>query len=419
MRKVLYILAVILFCLSFAGCSGCSKHDTSWITYSEEDYSIADGNDTDSVQEPDGNAMKTPIEVEIPEGVMLVEIGKKAYSGLLDWEERYNLGGVKLCAEMSADKQGKWVSSFTGNTTISFYPPSSLHLHKISVTDNSSNIICRIINGEIDVSLGNVQNDLYRTNSEQPAFIVNITTNNLTADSIPIVIPIGQMLEAQSPDVQNIMVCHTYSDILNPFESETFIVRAFCGSEKRENPSFHSVKLTPFVLKAPSYAYITQTNLWNFQRTDPATDNSYTITFYAWGIGNRIENNENLRKSLTGHAFVDIPDIGIVGFGINGITDHTNYVQYADYQCSIKINESALKKVHDKYWKWKNNPPAYSLAEYDCTTFAMDIADAAGIYYGPRWAVQFPAGFMRQLNAMSYLNKTSIRFLNELRTYNE
>ena len=106
--------------------------------------------------------------------------------------------------------------------------------------------------------------------------------------------------------------------------------------------------------------------------------------------------DEISHKSLTGHAFVDIPEIGIVGYS-GTVTDHTNYVQHADYEVSIKINETSLRKAQQKYWEWKSNPPAYELAKYDCTTFTMDIADAAGIYYGPRWLIQFPAGFLREL----------------------
>ncbi|MDR0894447.1 MAG: hypothetical protein LBN06_04005 [Prevotellaceae bacterium] len=103
-------------------------------------------------------------------------------------------------------------------------------------------------------------------------------------------------------------------------------------------------------------------------------------------------------KSATGHDFVDISEIGIVGFGKNNaVNDDTPYVQYADYKVSININRESLLRVPEKYWEWKNNPPTYRLAENDCTTFAMDIADAAGIYYGPRWLIQFPAGFMREM----------------------
>jgi hypothetical protein len=221
------------------------------------------------------------------------------------------------------------------------------------------------------------------------------------------------------------VICNTFSGLLEPYQEKTFRVRAYCGAEKRSNPFGSLAKLAPFVLTAPADAYRSQSDLWSFQKTEPATDKHYDITFYAWRIGTRVGSDENSHKSLTGHAFVDIPRIGVVGYD-GTVTDHANYVQYADYKVSVKINEPSLRKVYEKYWEWKNNPPEYDLGKYDCTTFAMDIADAAGIYYGPRWAIQFPAGFMRSLMATEqnlretlYLDKISVQFLNELRTYNE
>lgn len=397
MKKILYIFSSVLFFLSFTGCNGCSnKSDTSW----------ADGGDYEYYEEEDlnygqeasnGNTITYPVEVEIPAGQSLQEAGRSVYTDLLDWEELYNFGGVKLCAEMSADRTGKWYSSFNQNTTIDFCPPSDLHLHKIAVTDSSSNIICRIINGEVEATVGNVQNDIFHI-QEQSAFIVDIAVSNLTAENIPVVIPLGQMLEVQAPNVQNIVICNTYYTVLEPYQSQTFSVKAYCGAEKRQDPTYKSAKLTPFVLTAPTDAYNSQQSLWNFQRTRPVNDKYYTITFYAWGSGS---DNCNGEKSDFGHAFVDIPEIGVVGYG-GTVFDHTNKVQCAKYQVSVKVNESALRKAQNKYWEWKNNPPEYELMRNDCTTFTMDIADAAGIYYGYRWLIQSPAGFLR-----------------ELRTYNE
>jgi hypothetical protein len=412
MIRLLFVILSFALLAVCSSCNSCGRQDTNYLSgdygYYEEDY-------TDYlIESVGGNAMKTPVEMEVPQGQSLQEAGREVYADLLDLE-RLGLGGIKLCAEMSADQQGRWSSSFYQPTNITFQSPPDLHLHKIVVTENSSNIICRIINGEIGVTVGNVQNNSYRTSAEQPAFIINITASNRTEDTVSCVIPLGQMLEVQAPNVQNIVVSNTYSDILKPYQSKIFSVRAYCGAEKRQNPTYKPAKLTPFVLTAPTYAYNSQSSLWDFQRTKPVNDKYYTLTFYAWRVGST---NSRGEKSLTGHAFVDIPEIGVVGYG-GTVTDHSNQVQYADYKVSVKINETALRKAQAKYWEWKNNPPAYDLAKYDCTTFAMDIADAAGIYYGPRWTIQFPAGFLRNLTAVTYLNKVSSQFLNELRTYNE
>jgi hypothetical protein len=179
-------------------------------------------------------------------------------------------------------------------------------------------------------------------------------------------------------------------------------VKAFCASEKRKDPTYHRVKLTPFVLTAPSNAYNSQQSLWDFFRTntrntrDSYAEKTYSLTFYAWGSGSV---NSRGEKSDFGHAFVFIPGIGTVGYG-GTVSDHSQSVQYAQYQISIAVSENALRKAQEKYREWENNPPEYKLMQYDCTTFVMDIADAAGIYYGngrrEGW-LQSPAGFIREL----------------------
>ena len=118
----------------------------------------------------------------------------------------------------------------------------------------------------------------------------------------------------------------------------------------------------------------------------------YIIVFYAWGSGQQLDT----RKSTFGHAFVDIPTIGPVGYS-GQVTNHTDRVKYAKYRCAIPITEEQLQNVIEKYYEWKNNPPDYDLMFTDCTTFVLDIADAAGINYGPRYIIQSPAGFMKAL----------------------
>jgi hypothetical protein len=287
-------------------------------------------------------------------------------------------------------------------------------LHKIPIKEKSSNIICLLTQGIIDATVSNVQS-VSRISSEQPAFTIGVTVENKSDDSVVCVIPLGQMIEVQAPDVQNVVVCNTYQDVLPPHQTRRFNTMAYCAAQKRWSPSGHPAKLTPFVLDAPKHIYESQSKVWNYQRSNPANDKIYTLTFYAWRIGTHVGANNH--KSLTGHAFVDIPEIGPVGYG-GTITNHSDLVQYADYKVNVKIDRNALQRVQNKYWEWKNNPPQYDLGKYDCTTFAMDIADAAGIYYGPRWAIQFPAGFLRSLNATQYLQKVSSQLMTELRTYN-
>jgi hypothetical protein len=396
MKTSRFIIAVsLLLLLSFIIYKSCSpkQTDTSWLGDPVE-YEEYIAEEYDYTQ--DGNSLKYSVGREIPAGVSLKEVGREIYTNLIDLEEQYNLGGIKLCAEMSADQAGRPYSSFYSPVNITFQPPAELHLRQINVTDSSSNVICRIINGEIEAVVSKVQNDIYRTNAEQPGFIINIAVENRTENDIPVVVPLGQMLETQAPHVQNIVVSNTYAMVLKPYQSKVLSVRAYCAAEKRRNPTSYFAKLTPFILTLPAYVYNSQRSLWNSLRAKPVNNKDYTITFYAWRIGAFVGDDEIGHKSSTGHAFVDIPEIGVVGYG-GSVTNHTPYIQYADYKVTVKVNETSLRRAQNKYWEWKNNPPAYQLARYDCTTFVMDIADAAGIYYGPRWLIQFPAGFLREL----------------------
>lgn len=353
------------------------------------------------------------ITISVPAGVSLAECGRHVYSDLVDYE-KYGLGGIKLCAEMSADRQGLYKSIFYQNMNVTFRSPDDLHLHKLPIKEKSSNIVCSLTREIINVDIGCVQS-VYHTSSEQPAFRVNVLVENRTADSVVCVIPVGQMFEVQAPDVQNIVVSEDCYDVIPPRQQRTFCTKAYCASHKRESPAGYPVKLTPFVFDAPKHIYELQSKVWNYQRSDPANDKIYTLTFYAWRMGAHVGSDNH--KSKYGHAFVDIPEIGAVGYG-GTVTDHTNLVQYADYKVSVKIDRNALNKVHKKYWEWKNNPPEYFATRHDCTSFAMDIADAAGIYYGPRWAIQFPASFLRSLNLMQYLERVSTQLITEIRTYN-
>lgn len=128
------------------------------------------------------------------------------------------------------------------------------------------------------------------------------------------------------------------------------------------------------------------------RRSNGKRDGQYIIVFYAWGSGQELP----VGKSPFGHAFVDIPTIGPVGYS-GQVTNHAEQVRYAMYRCAVPLTKEQLQSAIDKYWEWKRNPPQYDLMKTDCTTFALDIADAANIEYGSRVFIQSPAGFLREL----------------------
>ncbi|MDR3266088.1 MAG: hypothetical protein LBT24_00765, partial [Tannerella sp.] len=171
----------------------------------------------------------------------------------------------------------------------------------------------------------------------------------------------------------------------------------------RDSPTGKHARLTPFILNAPPSAFSSQEEVWNYITPSRQNTEYYTIIFYAWGKGDPTSSGN---KSDTGHAFVTIPNIGTFGFSnIDGkiiygeakIYDHTREIPYAKYKCSVKISKENLKRVKDKFKEWQNNTPHYTIGVYDCTTFVMDIADAADIDYGNRWEIQTPVGFIEEL----------------------
>lgn len=132
-----------------------------------------------------------------------------------------------------------------------------------------------------------------------------------------------------------------------------------------------------------------------------AKSEMYRMVFYAWGSGTKL--GEMYKKSTTGHAFVYIPDIGYRGFsskeggylGEEGeISDHQELVQFATDSCVVYITKEQLNSVKNKYRELESNVPKYTVTDYDCTSFTMDMADAAGIQYGIRKIIQWPTSFI-------------------------
>jgi len=268
MIKFLTVTFITLLSFVLLGCNGSAKQDeVSWTNYinnTEEDIEYADNE-----QETDyNNALNYAVEVEIPAGQSLREAGKEVYAYLLDWEERYNFGGVKLCAEMSADREGKPYSSFYRNTTINFRPPEELHLKRIETKESPFCIVSEIVNGDISADVGTIATQ-YSGYFQFQNFLLPITISNLRDYPVGVHIPCGLMFEVQTPGVQNIAVSQTIKIMVEPNSTETIQVQALCAAHKRKDPTYHSAKFTPFILDAPTHAFISQNNLWNFMVSEP------------------------------------------------------------------------------------------------------------------------------------------------------
>lgn len=397
MRKS--VLVILVLGLFFGSCHNRSGDDYMWASlYDDEETSeetIGEGNEGSlggiSIS-PSFHGTKT---VSSGYETHLADIGKEVYPELIPIESDV-VGGIKLCAEMSADRNGNYRSNTPENKPTTFYSYEQMGLILLDVPDCDGipNILARVFSGDITVDMGTIGNNPDAFWGEGPSFQVPITITNNRPEDIDVDIPQGTMLEAENDNVQNIVVAKSVSTKLSPSETKTVTVKAMCAARRRGDPTRSKVKLTPFRLNAPSWSYQTKQQLWDWIESNHNTTKEYTITFYSWGVG---DPNGNGQPSQTGHAFVDIPGIGLVGYG-GTVFDHSNLRQNATRSVSVRVSQSDLENAQRKYYEWLNNPGEYQMARHDCTSFVMDIADAAHIWYGFRWSIQFPATFVRAVN---------------------
>lgn len=298
------------------------------------------------------------------------------------------LGGAKLIGEMSADKAGYFKS--TGPVNINVLPLCDIHLNWVN---DFKNIFIQVLEGNIC---------LYEVYIPQSflSFTCEFEMQNETDDPQEVVIPAGQMLEVNGNDVQNVVVSKARTIYLLPHEQTKVSVPILCAAHHRGNPQGYAARVTPFILDTQPQDYDSQYSLWN--RIESAE-----VTFYAWRSGDRIPTG----RSRYGHAFVRLPGVGVIGFGPRHkskrillgdegrIFDHSSQVKYATDSCRIKVSDTQLKAMIDKLEELQSNVPDYELGRYDCTSFTMDIADAGGINYGYRSAIQWPISFIEELKA--------------------
>lgn len=367
------------------------------ILYEEEDSAscIGQGNVPEPSTFPLAPSFEGTKTVTSDSQTRLADLGREVYPELIPIEDDV-VGGIKLCAEMSADRDGNYRSITQGDNPTTFYSYELLGLTFLDISDcdDISNIVARVVNGDVSVYMGTVSNNADAFWSGGPSFLVPITISNNRPENIEMDIPQGTMLEAANDNVQNIVVAKSVSTKLSSSETKTVTVKAMCAARRRGDPTRSEVKLTPFRLNAPSWAYQTKQQLWDWIESGHQSTKEYTITFYSWGVGDL---NGDGQPSRTGHAFVDIPGVGLVGYG-GSVFDHSHLRQNATRSASVRVSQSDLEKAQRKYYEWLNNPGEYEIAHHDCTSFVMDIADAAHIWYGFRWSIQFPATFVRAVN---------------------
>ena len=304
-------------------------------------------------------------------------------------EEVNNVGGAKLIAEMSADNAGISTSAYNTDYLLSIRP---LHELKLTIDNDPAVIYNRIYSGDIALSNCYIGGNLL-------GLQVKFSLRNQTSEEIEVVIPLGQMIESTRNDVQNVVISQEKTIILQPYESVRLSIPALCAAKMRGGPSGSAARVTPYVMNAPYHVFSNQETVWNFQK-EP---NIFPVVFYAWGRGDHVGNGN---VSTAGHAFAHIPRVGYIGFGAaNGemfgdegrIFDHSYQHRFATDSCTVFLTKYQLENVYQTIDDLMDSPPNYYIGYYDCTSFVMDIADAAGVYYGNRIFIQTPMGFIHQM----------------------
>ncbi|MBR1922523.1 MAG: hypothetical protein IJ838_02065 [Paludibacteraceae bacterium] len=339
----------------------------------------------------------SPQEVNVPSHSPFGQVVYDTYPNFRKVDEYDYIGGAKLIGEMAADRAGYNYSYYSYPIVLQIPSLSGLHLGLIS---SSKNVICQVLSGHIRVKSS-------RIITGYGGMKIEIRLVNKTGSYQDAVFEQGQMVEVTEPHVQNVVISSGSAAQLAPNDSWSFTLPVFCAAHHRDSPVGFSAKLTPYVMNAPSTTFQSQQRIWDVLESndDP---NSY-VTFYVWGKGDIASRSG--RRSTTGHAFVRIPHIGVIGFSsLHGglldddghISDHASSVRYATDSCRIKVSEEAQKAMIKKLRQLQGNVPKYRIGRYDCTSFVMDIADAAGIRYGARITIQTPVGFMQELKKHNY-----------------
>lgn len=407
MKLMVWIVRTLVASMLFF-CVGCEQKPPYRIPhYTENEDEIAtddnnNGSNTDLEREKEGDYRFVfleggdyePENLFVPAGVTFEQALYQAQPQFYSNRGINGLGGAKLIAEMSADAACIPYSRDNGQDRI--IRILSMNRLKIHMDTTPTHLFGRIWNKEV-ILRSCVINSTPSIFDEH--FEVNIFLTNNTGIPLDVIIRQGTMIESETENVQNIVVTKQYNVSLPPLQTSSISVLAYCAARHRSSPSGKRGRITPYVLNAPGYVYNTQQSVWDYIEA-PSRNK---IAFYVWGRGDETGHGNH---SLTGHAFVWIKNMGYWGFGSkNGewfgdegvVSDHTRLRQYATDSCIVYVTDQQLRQAQQKLNQLRNSTPDYNLQLYDCTSFAMDIADAAEVYYGIRSLVFTPVDFMERL----------------------
>ena len=176
---------------------------------------------------------------------VFVEQARKVYPGL-DVEDVRNLGGTQLLAQFSH------LRSERDNTT-AIYSPAALNMSFESRVDSVYHA----------ARTGQIQIDSITGNGFDSANAVQMELTNSSSSPVRIVVPRGTMFEQQNWNGnQNLVVKEDVWIDIQPGQSGTFPLPAFCANSSGGSPSDDPLNLTPFVFHDMGESFRDQDSMW-------------------------------------------------------------------------------------------------------------------------------------------------------------
>lgn len=176
---------------------------------------------------------------------VFVEQARRVYPGL-DVEDVRNLGGTQLLAQFSH------LRSERDNTT-AIYSPAALNMSFESRVDSVYHA----------ARTGQIQIDSIIGNGFDSANAVQMELTNSSSSPVRIVVPRGTMFEQQNWNGnQNLVVKEDVWIDIQPGQSGTFPLPAFCANSSGGSPSDDPLNLTPFVFHDMGESFRDQQSMW-------------------------------------------------------------------------------------------------------------------------------------------------------------
>ena len=189
-----------------------------------------------------------------------------------EFEQKYDVGGTKLIAEMSADVAGIYCSRNSySDVNINILSLAQLKLH---IDNSKTSFYQQIINQQIVInhssvgflsgpSLAKIIED-FLNSLLTGKLVVHLTIANITNKAVICEIKQGQMLEAVNENVQNLVVAETSRFSIAAHQQASVDVHVYCAAYHRGDPSNSRVRFTPYFLNASSSVYESQSSVWSY-----------------------------------------------------------------------------------------------------------------------------------------------------------